>query len=83
VALGWVLLVVDLTVLGLPTPASAPSTREKNPFAVPDRPRLGTWLTPMLGVQVRYYEVTRDGILRHPTFLKLTVAATSGLRMCD
>jgi bifunctional non-homologous end joining protein LigD len=30
-----------------------------------------TWLKPVLVAEVKYSEITRDGILRHPVFLHL------------
>jgi bifunctional non-homologous end joining protein LigD len=49
--------------------------RGKSPFAGGHQPRAGNWIAPRLEVKVRYYEITRDGILRHPTFLGLSIVA--------
>jgi bifunctional non-homologous end joining protein LigD len=60
-------------VLGDPAKELRVLRREKNPFAGAHQPRAGNWLAPRLEVRVPYYEVTRDGVLRHPIFLGLSV----------
>ncbi len=49
----------------------APLRRESTPFADPVREPHATWVEPRLVAQVGFSEWTRDGRLRHPTFLGL------------
>lgn len=49
-----------------------PLARAKNPFAqkIPGLSRI-TWVQPQVVAEVKYAEVTRDGLLRAPVFLRL------------
>ncbi len=49
----------------------APLRRGSTPFADPVREPHATWVEPRLVAQVGFSEWTRDGRLRHPTFLGL------------
>jgi bifunctional non-homologous end joining protein LigD len=48
-----------------------PLRRDESPFADEVRERTATWVEPRLVAQVGFSEWTRDGRLRHPTFLGL------------
>jgi bifunctional non-homologous end joining protein LigD len=61
----------DATIAAV-TRALAPLKRATSPFAVRSPADKGsTWVEPRLVCEVRYTEWTRDGGLRHPTFLGL------------
>jgi bifunctional non-homologous end joining protein LigD len=49
----------------------APLRRDASPFADAVRDRTATWVEPQLVAQVAFSEWTRDGRLRHPSFLGL------------
>jgi bifunctional non-homologous end joining protein LigD len=48
-----------------------PLHRDSSPFADMSLPRSATWVEPELVAQIGFAEWTRDGRLRHPTFLGL------------
>ena len=71
--LGELRAALDPTVRGDPPcsgPSVAPGTPPEPSSRIPDT-KTTTWVEPTIACEVRFREWTPDGVLRHPTFLRL------------